>query len=69
MSVYVLYQSKHLDIATVKLVLMEVPENNIDVSQLVEWTVDHCPQAEPSTERRSTLIDIGAGNGTHPYLY
>jgi hypothetical protein len=31
-SVYVLYRIKHLDIATVKVVLMELQENNIGVS-------------------------------------
>jgi hypothetical protein len=29
----------------------ELQENNIYVSQLVDWPADHCQQAESSTEK------------------
>ena len=54
-----LYRSKHNDIATVKFVLIELQENNLDISHLV-------PAAEPSSEGGSPLIEIGAGNGMQP---
>jgi hypothetical protein len=44
-SVYVAYLSYRPDEATVIDVLKDLQEN-IDVSQLVDWTEDHCPQAE-----------------------
>jgi hypothetical protein len=31
-------------------VLKELQDNNIDVSQLVEWKASHCQQAESSKE-------------------
>ena len=47
-------------------VLKELQENNIDVSQLVEWPVDHCQQAESSTEEEVRQGDTDAGNGKQP---
>jgi hypothetical protein len=38
----VVYRSQHPDEETVKEVLKELKENNIDVSQLVEYGTDHC---------------------------
>jgi len=43
----------------VKFVLIELQENNLDISHLV-------PAAEPSSEGGSPLIEIGAGNGMQP---
>ena len=34
--------------------LKDLQENNIDVSQLVEYIKDHCQEAESSTEWGST---------------
>jgi hypothetical protein len=39
---YVAYRSQHPDETTVKDVLKELKENNIDISQLVEYSTDHC---------------------------
>jgi hypothetical protein len=43
--IYVAYRSQHPDEETMMDALQELKENNIDVSQLVEWKVDNCPQA------------------------
>jgi len=40
--VYVALRSQHPDEATVKEVLKELQENNIDISQLVGMKADHC---------------------------
>jgi hypothetical protein len=45
-SVYVTFRSNRPDIATVKDVLKDLQQNNVDVSQLVDWKADHCQQAE-----------------------
>jgi len=50
----VLFRSKHPDEATVKEVLKELQDNNIDVSKMVEFRGDHCQQAESSTGRGSS---------------
>jgi hypothetical protein len=47
--VYVSYRSNRPDEATVKDLMKDLQENNIDVSQLVEWPADHCQQAGSST--------------------
>jgi post-segregation antitoxin (ccd killing protein) len=39
-SVYVAYRRKHADVATVKDLLKNLQDNNIDVSQLVELRLD-----------------------------
>jgi hypothetical protein len=44
------YQGKLLEPATVKDVLKDLQENNIDVSQLMDWPKDYWQQAEHSTE-------------------
>jgi hypothetical protein len=46
--VYGEYRSKHSDQNTVKDVLKDLQENNIDVSQLVMWPKDNCQRAEYS---------------------
>jgi hypothetical protein len=40
------YQSKIPEPETVKDVLKDLQENNIDVSQLVVWPKDHCQREE-----------------------
>ena len=44
-SVYVAFRHSHPDKATVEEVLKVMQDNNIDVSQLVELSADHCRQA------------------------
>jgi hypothetical protein len=44
------YRSQDPDEATENLVKKKLQENNIDVSQLVEYKIEHCQEAEPSTE-------------------
>jgi hypothetical protein len=41
--VYVGYRSKNPDGKTVIEVLQKLKDNNIDVSQLVDWPVKSCP--------------------------
>jgi len=48
-SVYVGYRSPHPDQETVNDVNREMQEKNVDASQLVDWSADHCPQVESST--------------------
>jgi hypothetical protein len=45
-NVYVVFRSKHPDQATIKDVLKELQDNNIDVSKLVTSRTDHCWQEE-----------------------
>jgi hypothetical protein len=49
-SVDVLFRSQQPCEATVKEVRQKFQENNIDVSQLLEWPVDHCQQLQSSTD-------------------
>jgi hypothetical protein len=44
------FRSKDPDEDTEKDMLKDLQENKINVSQLVEWTTDHCQDAESSTE-------------------
>ena len=43
---YVGYRSYRPDNETVEEVKQKLQENNIDVSQFVEWSVEHCRQEE-----------------------
>ena len=45
-SLYVAFRSQDPDEVTAKDVLEDLQDNNIDVSQLMEWTTDHCQEAE-----------------------
>jgi hypothetical protein len=45
-SVYAAYLSNRPDETTVNDVLKDLQDNNIDVSQLLDWTADHSQQAE-----------------------
>jgi len=56
-SVYVAFQSRLPDEETVNEVHRELQENNIDVSQLVQRTADHCEQTESSTARESPAVN------------
>ena len=56
-SVNVGFQSRHPDEETVNDVHRELQENNIDVSQLVQRTADHCEQTESSTARESPAVN------------
>jgi hypothetical protein len=49
------YRSQHPEEETENDVLKELKDNNIDVSQLVEWTADHCQQAESSAEGENAV--------------
>jgi hypothetical protein len=40
--VYVGFRTQHPDEATMKGVMKELQDNNIDISQLEEMTADHC---------------------------
>jgi len=44
------FRSKDPDEDTEKDMLKDLQENKINFSQLVEWTTDHCQDAESSTE-------------------
>jgi len=39
------YRSPHPDQETVNYINREMQEKNVDASQLVDWSVDHYPQA------------------------
>jgi hypothetical protein len=43
-----MFRSQSPDEATVKEVLKELENNNIDISQLVEMRAEHCQRAESS---------------------
>jgi hypothetical protein len=47
-SLYVAYPSPHPDQETVNEVNRELQDKNVDTSQLVDWPVNHCPQADSS---------------------
>jgi len=38
--------------------MKEMKENNIDITQLVEYKTDHCRRAEPSTAVFPNLFDV-----------
>ena len=61
--VYVSYRSQRPDKATVKEVLKKLKDNNIDVSQLVEYGTDHCQKAESSIKEEVPHTDTGVGIG------
>jgi hypothetical protein len=42
------YRSSHPDEQTVKDVMKELQDNNIDVTQFLEFSTDHCQQAKSS---------------------
>ena len=43
-NVYVSFRSKHPDETTIKDVLKELQDNNIEVNKLAIWGRDHCEQ-------------------------
>jgi len=56
-AVYVGFRSRHPDEETVNEVHRKLQENNIDVSQLVDWTAHNCEQAESSTAVESPAVN------------
>ena len=53
-TLYVGYRTYLPDEETVNIVKHKLQENNIDISQLEEWPVDHCNPEESSTEEALT---------------
>jgi hypothetical protein len=51
---YVAYRRSHPKNKTVEEVRQKLQENNIDISQLLAWTVDHCQVPDSSTEKESS---------------
>ena len=49
------YRSQQPEEETEKDVLKELKDNNIDVREMVEWTADHCQQAESSMEGENAV--------------
>jgi len=45
----VAFRSKHLEEATIRDVLKELQDNNVDVSKLAMSRTDHCQKEESST--------------------
>jgi hypothetical protein len=62
--IYVAFRSSRPDLATVWEVLKELRDNNIDESQLVEWSSNRCPMLDCQQKEEVTPTDNGAGNGT-----
>ena len=60
---YVGYRTYLPDEGTVDTVKQKLQENNIDISQLVAWPVDHCQQEESSTETNVPDRDPDEGKG------
>jgi hypothetical protein len=52
--VYVAYRDQFPDEETVNLVKEGLKKNNIEYSQLADWPVKNCKQAESSTEKGSS---------------
>jgi hypothetical protein len=48
-----MFWTKHPDEDTVKDLLKDLQDSNIDTSQLVEWKADHGQEDESSTEGSS----------------
>jgi hypothetical protein len=63
--VYMVYRDQHPHKLTVKDVLRDLKENNINVSQLVQYRTYHCHYGEYSTEGLS-LGDTDVRNGMQP---
>jgi hypothetical protein len=68
-SVYVAFRSRYPEEATVEEVLKKLQESNIDTSQFVKLTVDHCQQMKSSEELEVPHRDTGVGDGTHPSTF
>ena len=50
-TVYVAFRSPHPDAGTMKDVLKEMEDNNIEVKHLEMWSANHCQEVESSTKR------------------
>jgi transcriptional regulator NrdR family protein len=64
--VYVAFRSPHPEEETVKDVLREMQDSNIDVEQLEKWSANHCQKVESSTKEEVPCTGAGVGNGKHP---
>jgi hypothetical protein len=62
--VYVFYRTPNPDNATVNDVMMELQNNNIIASQLVEWTEDHCEEVEEIASLPAAVRDVLVSNGS-----
>jgi hypothetical protein len=58
-----MYRSGNPDEETVKDVLKELQENNINISQFVKYIADHCRNLNSQMKEELPHRDIGEGNG------
>jgi hypothetical protein len=58
------YRNYRSDEETAEEVKQKMQENDIDVSKLVEWPVDHCPQEESKQSDEDTSTEKGEGKET-----
>jgi hypothetical protein len=58
---YVGYRTYRPDNETVEEVKQKLQENNIDISQLLEWPVDNCPKGEFKKSDEVISTEIGEG--------
>jgi len=65
-NVYVYFRSPHPEEATMKDVLKELQDKNIDVKQLEISSGNHCQKVESSTKDEVPHRDTCLGNGKHP---
>jgi hypothetical protein len=59
--VYVFYRTPNPANATVAEVEMILQQNNIEVSQLVEWSTDHCEDVESFAQLFLLLPELSSG--------
>ena len=59
---YVGYRTYHPNEETVEEVKQKLQENNIDVSQLLEWPVDNCPKGEFKQSEEDTSAEKDEDN-------
>jgi len=52
--IYVAFRSSRPDLATVWKVLKKLRENNIDESQLLNWSANHCPMLDCQQKEKVT---------------
>ena len=56
------YRTYHPDEETVEEVKQKLQENNIDINELLEWPVDHCPQEDRKERKKRPNIQSGEEN-------
>jgi hypothetical protein len=62
-SIFVAFRSSRPDLATVWEVLKELRYDNLDESQLLEWSSNRCAMIICLQKQEVTDTDNGAGNG------